>query len=103
VGIVRRNWPALAIALLYAASLGLWVVASKPVQFYYHYFLPSCFLVAALALALDAAWQAGWRKLALGVIAASCALFAFFYPILSAAALSDPQDFLAWAWLESWR
>jgi len=102
-GLWRRNRAALAVALLYAASLGLWIVAAKPVQFYYHYFLPSCFLAAALALALDAAWKAGWRRASLGTIAASCALFAYFYPILSAAPLGDPQDFLRWAWIPGWR
>lgn len=102
-GLFRHDRAALAVALLYAASLGLWVVAAKPVQFYYHYFLPSCFLAAALALALDAAWRAGWRKSALAAIAACCGLFAWFYPILSAAALADPQDFLYWAWFEGWR
>jgi dolichyl-phosphate-mannose--protein O-mannosyl transferase len=79
------------------------VTAAKPVQFYYHYVLPSCFLIAALALALDDLWHKGWRKSALGTVLASCALFAWFYPILSAAALGDPQDFLYWAWIEGWR
>ena len=102
-GIFRRHRPALAVFVLYAVSLGMWWFTAKPVQFYYHYFLPSCFLLAALALALDALWQRGRRKLAMAAVAGSVALFAYFYPILSAAALLDPQDFLYWAWLESWR
>jgi dolichyl-phosphate-mannose-protein mannosyltransferase len=102
-GAFRRNRAALAVALLYAVGLGMWVVAPKPVQFYYHYFLPSCFLVAALALLLDAAWRAGHRKKALAVVVACCAFFAGFYPILSAAPLSDGQDFLYWAWIPGWR
>ena len=39
----------LAASLGYALSLGLWLIAPKPVQFYYHYFAPSLFLLAALA------------------------------------------------------
>jgi dolichyl-phosphate-mannose--protein O-mannosyl transferase len=66
-----RTAPLLAVAG-YGATLGLWLVADKPVQFYYHYLLPGTFLVAALALMLDGcgvrgvtgAWRSGrwcWR------------------------------------------
>src|SRR5690606_1641961 len=65
VGVARQRRDALAVFVLYGASLGLWVVADKPVQFYYHYLLPSCFLMAALALALDELRKRGWRKLSL--------------------------------------
>jgi len=103
VGATQRRWDALAVAVLYAASLGLWIVAAKPVQFYYHYLLPSCFVAAALALALDELWQRGWRWLPLATLGASTALFAYFWPILTAARLDGPNAFLAWTWLESWR
>ncbi len=102
-GTIRRNWAALAAALLYAVSLGFWILAPKPVQFYYHYALPGMALLAALALACDALWQAGWRKSALAPIAGSVLLFAWFYPILSAAPLDRPDSFAVWTWLDSWR
>ena len=101
-GAARGRKDALAVAVLYAVSLGLWIVAPKPVQFYYHYFLPSCFLLAALALALDQLWQRGRRGLPLLVLAASCALFAWFWPILTAAPLDGPGVFTRWTWLDSW-
>jgi dolichyl-phosphate-mannose-protein mannosyltransferase len=102
-GIKRGRRDALAVAVLYAVSLGMWIVAAKPVQFYYHYLLPSCFLMAALALALDELWKRGWRRLPLFVPAASVALFAFFWPILSAAPLDGPDAFVRWTWLDTWR
>jgi dolichyl-phosphate-mannose--protein O-mannosyl transferase len=102
-GIARRRTDALAVAMLYAVSLGMWIVAPKPVQFYYHYLLPSVFLIAALALALDALWRRGWRWLPLGVVAGSLGLFAFFWPILTAAPLDAPDAFVRWTWLDSWR
>ena len=104
-GILRRNWTALAAAGLYAASLGMWIVAPKPVQFYYHYMLPSCFLMAALALALDALWRSGgkWRIVPVAVILGSCAIFAWFYPIISSAPLDGREAFEHWMWLKSWR
>jgi len=102
-GILRRRTDALAVALLYLAAIGMWIIAPKPVQFYYHYLLPSCFLLAALALALVSLWQRGWRKLALGVLGGSIAMFVVFWPILTAAPLAGPASFEFWAWLPSWR
>ena len=102
-GARTQNWARLAVVIGYLASIVLWLFAEKSVQFYYHYFVPSCFLLAALALALDALWQGGRRTLAGGVILASLALFAWFYPILSAAPLEDRSSFATWTWLDSWR
>lgn len=102
-GIARRRWDALAVAILYGISLGMWIVAPKPVQFYYHYLLPSLFLIAALALAIDALWRRGWRWLPLLVVASSLGMFAFFWPILTAAPLDGPNAFTRWTWIDSWR
>jgi len=103
IGFARGRWDAMAVVVLYAATLGMWIVAAKPVQFYYHYFLPSCFLIAALALALDALWRRKWRWVPLMVLAASCALFGYFWPILTAARLDGPDAYLHYTWLESWK
>jgi dolichyl-phosphate-mannose--protein O-mannosyl transferase len=102
-GVRQGRGDALAVVVLYAASLGLWIVAAKNVQFYYHYFLPSCFMLAALALGLDALWRGGWRRMTAAVLVGSCALFIYFWPILTAAPLEDSQAFLRWTWLASWR
>jgi dolichyl-phosphate-mannose--protein O-mannosyl transferase len=98
----RGNAGAGAAALLYGASLGLWIAAAKPVQFYYHYFVPSLFLCAALAFALAALWRAGQRWLALAPLIGASALFGYFWPILSAAALSGESAFVRWTWLPGW-
>jgi dolichyl-phosphate-mannose--protein O-mannosyl transferase len=93
----------LAAALGYAASLGLWLIAPKPVQFYYHYFVPSFFLLAALALACSDLRRVPYGKwLALGIPAASVAVFAYFFPIIAALPLAARDSFLAWTWLEGW-
>jgi dolichyl-phosphate-mannose--protein O-mannosyl transferase len=102
-GVLRRHWTALAVALVYAVSLGFWIVASKPVQFYYHYALPSMALLAALALVCDALWQNGWRKSALAPLLGSVLVFGWFYPIISGAPLVGPASFAVWTWLASWR
>lgn len=102
-GLVKKRVDAAAISLLFALSLFLWIVAPKPVQFYYHYLLPSCFLMAALALALDELWRRGWRWGPLVALVGACGIFAYFWPILSAAPLDGPDPFLRWTWLDSWR
>ncbi|WP_128892998.1 glycosyltransferase family 39 protein [Erythrobacter sp. HKB08] len=102
-GIFRQRWDALAVFVLYAVSLGMWLVVNKPIQFYYHYFLPSCFLLAALALALDELRTRGWGWVSWIVLAGSVGFFVYFYPIISAMKLDGLYSFLAWTWLEGWR
>lgn len=98
----QRNWAALGAVTGFAASLGLWLVAEKSVQFYYHYFLPSTFLLAALALALNELWKKDERGLVYVALVPIGLLFAFFYPILTAAELGGADSFLYWTWLEGW-
>lgn len=102
VAVTRRRHDALAVVLLFAASFGFWIVAAKPIQFYYHYFLPSCFLLAALALALDALRQRGWGMVSYAVLAASAGFFVFFFPVLTAMKLTASGSFITWAWIDGW-
>lgn len=102
-GWVRRDAAMLGVAALFAASFGLWLIADKPVQFYYHYLLPGTFLAAAVALLLGAWWDSGLRWPAWAILAGALGMFAYFYPILSAGALANDQGFLAYAPFEAWR
>ncbi len=105
-GLWRRRHDALAFAALYFAALGLWMVTAKPIQFYYHYLLPGTFLMACLALSLDAVWTKGgrWRWAAFAPLAISAGMFVWFYPIISAAELHEGRNsFVHWMWLNSWR
>ncbi|MEO6040655.1 MAG: phospholipid carrier-dependent glycosyltransferase [Croceibacterium sp.] len=101
-GAARRRWDALTVVVLYAASLGLWIVAGKNVQFYYHYALPGCFALAALALALAELWRRNWRVIPLAVLAGGTLLLAWFWPILTAAPLANERSFEDYTWLASW-
>ncbi len=103
-GAWRENWAKLAVVIGYAASLGLWMIAPKPVQFYYHYFVPSFFLLAALALAASDLRRTGWGKWpAWAMLAASAGVFAWFYPIIAALPLKASGSFVTWMWIEGWR
>lgn len=103
VGLYRADWAKLAVVTGYGVTLGLWLIAPKPVQFYYHYIMPSVFLLAALALSLSDLREAGYKWWAYGVLAASGGFFALFFKILSAAPLDDPMSFADWAWIAGWR
>jgi dolichyl-phosphate-mannose--protein O-mannosyl transferase len=105
-GARRRRHDALAFAVLYLVSIGMWIVSSKPIQFYYHYLLPGTFLMGCLALALDALWHKGgrWRWASAGALALAAGMFVWFYPIISSARLHDGRPSYAfWMWLHSWR
>ncbi|KEO87582.1 hypothetical protein EH30_08125 [Erythrobacter sp. JL475] len=102
-GVSRSDWAKLAVVAGYAVTLGLWLIAPKPVQFYYHYVMPSVFLLAALALSLSDLREAGRASWAYGVLAASVGFFALFYKVLSASALDGPMSFANWAWIAGWR
>jgi dolichyl-phosphate-mannose--protein O-mannosyl transferase len=105
-GIRRRRTDALSFALLYLASLGMWLVSTKPIQFYYHYLLPGTFLMACLALALDELQRKGGRREWIPALslATAGAMFVWFYPIISSAVLHDGKlAYVHWMWLHSWR
>jgi len=103
-GFWRRDWAKVAAVVGYAASLGLWIVAPKPVQFYYHYMMPSVFLLATLALALSDLRQVErLRWLGWAVPLGSALFFALFWKVLTAAPLDGPMSFADWTWIEGWR
>ncbi|WP_244021872.1 dolichyl-phosphate-mannose--protein mannosyltransferase [Novosphingobium organovorum] len=101
----HRRWDALLLVVLYAATLGVWAVNGKPVQFYYHYLLPGAFLMGLLALALDPlfARRDRLRWLGLGIPGLAVLAFAGFFPILSGLPLPSEQFYNVWIWLPSWR
>lgn len=101
-GATKRDWVRLAPVIGYGASLGLWLVAAKSTQYFYHYFVPHFFLLSSLALALDALRKAGRSWIVYAVLAASVALLAYFYPVLTAAPLHGPEAFHRWTWLPGW-
>lgn len=103
-GAWHRRWAHLAVAIGYAASLGLWLIAPKPVQFYYHYTVPSLFLLAALALACSDLRRVPYgRWLAWGIPAASVAVFAWFFPVIAALPLAGEASYARWMWLPGWQ
>ncbi|WP_108787814.1 phospholipid carrier-dependent glycosyltransferase [Erythrobacter sp. Alg231-14] len=103
IGVYRGDWTKIAVVVGYGASLGLWLIAPKPVQFYYHYMMPSMFLLAALAVSLSDLYRSGRRTIAYGVLGISAVMFAVFFNILTAAPLAGPMSFSDWTWIAGWR
>lgn len=101
-GLLRMDWAKLAMVAGYGVTLGLWLIAPKPVQFYYHYVMPAMFLLGALALSLSDVRRAGQARIAYAVLAGAIVMLAVFFPILTAAALNGPMSFEKWAWIGGW-
>lgn len=97
------RWDCIALVAVYLASLCLWIVAPKAVQFYFHYFLAGMAISAALALGVERLWQRGERFVPCAITLGAVGFFIYWFPILTAAPLDDPQDFLKWAWTAGWR
>lgn len=92
----------LAMALLWTASLAIYIVIPKSLGFYYYYHLSAIFLCAVLAVAFDhfdRGRNKGWEEwfTALALVA-----FVYFYPILAAQPLPDAQGFTHWMWFPRW-
>jgi dolichyl-phosphate-mannose--protein O-mannosyl transferase len=99
----RGSAKAGAVALLWIASLGVFAVIPKSLGFYYYYHLSGLFLCVALAAAFHL-HATGPRARWIEWYAIACvALFVWFYPIISAAALPHAQAFNHWMWFDSWR
>ncbi len=103
-GLRARDPRLLLVAALWVFSYGIWALIPKKIGFYYYYYLPALFLPLALAAAFHHFCRGGrLRLLPPAFIALSAALFAYFYPILSAVPLAGDDAFLAWMWFDSWR
>lgn len=93
----------LAMALLWTASVAIYVIIPKSLGFYYYYHLSGIFLCAVLAVAFDhfdRGRNKGWEE---WFIALALVAFVYFYPILAASPLQDSQGFTHWMWFNSWR
>ncbi|MES2302572.1 MAG: glycosyl transferase, partial [Pseudomonadota bacterium] len=93
----------LLVVASYALLVGFWAINGKPVQFYYHYMLASCFLMAALALVLAEWWDLGLRWPAKVTLVLAFGMMIGFYPIISAAELPAKNSYLDYTWLNSWK
>jgi dolichyl-phosphate-mannose-protein mannosyltransferase len=92
-----------AMALLWIASVAIYILIPKSLGFYYYYHLSGLFLCLALPVAFGLLDPK--RKLALGEWFTACTLlvFFYFYPIIAAVALEGPSSFQNWMWFDSWR
>lgn len=92
----------LAVALLWIASLAIYIVIPKSLGFYYYYYLSSIFLCLALPVTFNLLDPQ--RKFALDAWFTALALlvFVYFYPIIAGVELDGPGSFRNWIWFDSW-
>lgn len=101
-GLKDRSRPLLLLAGLYLFAMGIWIVIPKKIGFYYYYYFPSLVLPLLLAAAFHHGYRTKERWLPAAFIALSFGVFAYFYPILSAAPLWSDRAFEHWMWLSTW-
>jgi dolichyl-phosphate-mannose-protein mannosyltransferase len=98
----ERQGRLLLLAGLYLFAFGILIVIPKKIGFYYYYHLPGLVLPLLIAATFHHLYRLKERWLPAAFLAISFVLFAYFYPILSAAPLDDPQAFQRWMWLSTW-
>ncbi|MDV3455459.1 phospholipid carrier-dependent glycosyltransferase [Sphingomonas sp. HF-S4] len=93
----------LAVALLWIASLAIYIVIPKSLGFYYYYHLSGLFLCLVVPVAFhhfDRGRDKGREE---WFAFAALVAFVYFYPIIAASPLRDSQGFAYWMWFNSWR
>jgi len=93
----------LAVALLWIASLAIYIVIPKSIGFYYYYHLSGIFLCLALAVAFHHFDRGRGKGREEWFLFAALVAFVYFYPILAASPLKNDQGFTYWMWFNSWR
>lgn len=101
-GAKERQGRLLLLAGLYIFAFGILILIPKKIGFYYYYYLPGLVLPLLIAATFHHVYRLKERWLPATFLMLSFALFAYFYPILSAAPLDDPQAFQRWMWLSTW-
>ena len=98
---VRHDRTALFLLVGYLAQVLPWVFISR-LTFEYHYFAATLFLVLALGYVFDRLRQRGSFGIVYVFTAASGALFALFYPVLTGVTISRSYAWNVLKWLPDW-
>lgn len=98
---VRHDRTALFLLVGYLAQVLPWVFISR-LTFEYHYFAATLFLVLALGYVFDRLRQRGYFGIVYVFTAASGALFALFYPVLTGVTVSRSYAWNVLKWLPDW-
>ena len=97
----KRDRTALFLLVGYLAQVLPWVFISR-LTFEYHYFAATLFLVLALGYVFDRLRQRGSFGIVYAFTAASGALFALFYPVLTGVTVSRSYAWNVLKWLPDW-
>ena len=97
----KRDRTALFILVSYLAQVLPWVFISR-LTFEYHYFAATLFLVLALGYVFDRLRQRGSFGIVYTFTAASGALFALFYPVLTGVTVTRSYAWNVLKWLPDW-
>lgn len=98
----KRSLAIAAPAALWAGSIAMWAAIPKSLGFYYYYYPSTVWLAVALAVAFSAGDPERKRRWDEWYVTFTLGLFAYFWPVLSAAPLAGPGAFAHWTWFDSW-
>lgn len=98
---VKGERTALFILVGYLAQVLPWVFISR-LTFEYHYFAATLFLVLALGYVFDRLRQRGYFGIVYAFTAASGALLALFYPVLTGVTVTRSYAWNVLKWLPDW-
>lgn len=97
-----RSMTLLGGAALWIGAFLPWAVIPKSLGFFYYYYVPSILICVPLAAALTRLARGKLEHWDEGFVALAVGLFAYFFPIISAAPLSGGQAFQHWMWFSTW-
>ncbi|MCW3836020.1 glycosyltransferase family 39 protein [Sphingomonas canadensis] len=97
----HRTLAPLAVALLWIASVAIFIVIPKSLGFFYYYHPSAIFICYAIAIAFRE-WR-GLREAEPWFLGVAALAFVYFYPILAAMPLVDGGGFNYWMWFGAWR
>lgn len=98
----RRSLTLAAPAALWAMSLAVFAIIPKSLGFFYYYYPSTLWLAVVIAVAFDAVDPKAEKRWDEWFVTAAIAVFAFFWPIISAARLNSPDAFHKWTLFDSW-
>jgi len=106
VGLYRwirhHDWQLGVICVFYAIFLLISAISGRPTQYFHYYLVPFSFALACLSLLLARLWDRGIRWPGGVTFGLSALVFAWYFPVLTAAPLTGKSAIGRYDWPPGW-